>query len=805
YSPPDFSGQHISRFHLDGDRLDLDSEKLLLKYEEQRRECCHHAGSLEFGPDGHLFIGTGDNTHPGGDSQGYAPIDERPDHEPYDAQKSASNSQSYNGKVLRIKPLPDGSYEIPAGNLFSNPDQGRPEIYVMGCRNPWRISVDAVTGHLYWGDVGPDAGGDGPRGSRGYDEINQARQAGNFGWPYFVGNNRPYHDVDFATGDIGPEFDPAKPENHSPNNSGISLLPPAVPAFIYYPYAESPEFPELGSGGRTACAGPVYYFDQANTFATRFPSHFHRTLFIYEWTRHWIQAVHLDEHYQIQSIERFLPNHSFARPIDMAFGRNGSLYVLEYGDTWGVNQNARLVRIDYIRGNRLPVAQASATNNIGRHPLSVTFSSAGSFDPDQDDVLEYRWTSFRSITESDVANSPTSLEGNVISREANPTITFDQPGVYNVELTVTDSDGAARSSTVPVLVGNSPPKLTFAYPQDGDFFPPTGSIDYQLQITDEEDGSNDEDAVQQFDLEFIASEAVNRTTTNIRLLSGPTQADDANQGPPGLQLMKASDCFNCHAVQQKRVGPPLLEVANKYRHQPDALEKSVERVRLGSTGVWGKVPMIPHAQHTDDEIQEMVRWVYSLEPDSAVIVSPGFVNSVDIGTLEKAISHIQLVANYQDGGSPWAPPIDVSQRVTLRNPKLEAEYADEIHGPMLLDSQAASNAKFVGAINHGHYLRFAALNFAAIESMELHVASAGAGGSIQLRIDAVDGPVVGSTEINVNGHWEEFYSLKEPISPTTGTHDLFVVFAHPTHAGGLMNLDRIDCKLREVDHPQHGE
>ncbi|MEZ6119629.1 MAG: hypothetical protein R3C28_24110 [Pirellulaceae bacterium] len=78
--------------------------------------------------------------------------------------------------------------------------------------------------------------------------------------------------------------------------------------------------------------------------------------------------------------------------------------------------------------------------------------------------------------------------------------------------------------------------------------------------------------------------------------------------------------------------------------------------------------MIPHAQHTDDEIQEMVRWVYSLEPDSAVIVSPGFVNSVDIGTPKKTISHIQLVANYQDGGSRWAPPIDVSQSVTLRNP-----------------------------------------------------------------------------------------------------------------------------------------
>ena len=53
----------------------------------------------------------------------------------------------------------------------------------MGCRNPWRINIDPKTGWLYWGEVGPDARTAGPRGPRGYDEINQARKAGFFGWP----------------------------------------------------------------------------------------------------------------------------------------------------------------------------------------------------------------------------------------------------------------------------------------------------------------------------------------------------------------------------------------------------------------------------------------------------------------------------------------------------------------------------------------------------------------------------------------------------------------------------------------------
>ena len=55
YSPPDYPGQHLSRFTMKGDTLDLSSEKLILQFEEQRKECCHHAGSVEFGPDGCLY------------------------------------------------------------------------------------------------------------------------------------------------------------------------------------------------------------------------------------------------------------------------------------------------------------------------------------------------------------------------------------------------------------------------------------------------------------------------------------------------------------------------------------------------------------------------------------------------------------------------------------------------------------------------------------------------------------------------------------------------------------------------------
>jgi glucose/arabinose dehydrogenase len=116
-------------------------------------------------------------------------------------------------RSFAIKVKDDATYEIPDGNLFpKGTDKARPEIYVMGNRNPYRISVDQKTSYLYWGEVGPDAANDSmdTRGPRGYDEVNQARKAGFFGWPLFVGNNYAYHQFDYATGISGPAYDKQK-------------------------------------------------------------------------------------------------------------------------------------------------------------------------------------------------------------------------------------------------------------------------------------------------------------------------------------------------------------------------------------------------------------------------------------------------------------------------------------------------------------------------------------------------------------------------------------------------------------------
>ena len=372
YSPHDETKNELARFTVEKGRLLPGSKKVLLEVPVQRHvDGGHSAGELEFGPDGHLFLSTGDNTNPR--ATGYAPLDERPGRQKWDAQRSAANTMDLRGKILRITPQPNGTYTIPEGNLFPYGTRGRPEIYVMGNRNPYRFSVDPATGDLYWGEVGPDAGAPREnRGPQGYDEFNRARRAGNYGWPYFVADNKAYHDYDFAADMSGPTFDPDRPVNDSPNNTGARVLPPAQPALIWYPYGDAEAFPALGSGGRAAMAGPVYRYDAARASPQALPPYFDGRLFIFEFMRSWIKDVKLGEGGAVQEIISFLPDMTFHRPMDMEIGPRGRLYVIEWGRSYEgwYNEDTRIVRLDYYEEGK-PPAPARATVETGREDGNV--------------------------------------------------------------------------------------------------------------------------------------------------------------------------------------------------------------------------------------------------------------------------------------------------------------------------------------------------------------------------------------------------------------------------------------------------
>ena len=784
YSPPDFSGQHISRFAIAPDgALDLESEKILMKYQEQRKECCHHAGSMEFGPDGCLYIGTGDNTNPFGDSQGFAPIDEREEKSAFNALRTSANTKSYNGKILRIRPSDDGTYSIPDGNLFPKDGSvGHPEIYVMGCRNPWRLNIDQRTGFLYWGDVGPDAGGDGPRGPRGYDEFNQARKAGFFGWPLFIGNNRPYLQVDFSSGSIGNTFDPSKPINDSKFNTGAKELPPAQPAWIYYPGGDSKEFPALGSGGRTACAGPTYYYDGDSKSQTKFPAGMDKTVFIYEWSRNWIVAVKLDQDSNIAKMERFMPNEKFIRPIDLQFDKNGSLLVIEYGETWGVNPDAKLVRVDYQAGNRTPQARIAEGQFAGKEPLKLAFSAEASSDKDKD-PLSFTWTK---------VNSADSADRVLIGTGMQIEHTFEKPGVYNVEVKVLDPQGASTTAVVPVIVGNSVPTIEFVSPKDGDFFDAGQKVNYQVTVTDQEDGSSDEKVTSTTDLDNLDAAAPDRVSIQANLLAGGSSVVNEESLPVGLKLMRSSDCFNCHALDRAIVGPSFLDIANKYRGQDAAMEASIDRVLKGSTGVWGKVAMLPHGQHTREQVTQMVAWVYDAKPDPTSQTVRGMSGTIELtGKPENAGAAVRLTARYQDLGGPSLPSLTGYKTIELKPRLREAERADQIVRMSELAGGKAGQGKFLGAIDHGSYFVIKNVRLDQVGSLNFRVCSAGAGGEIVVHQGALDGPVIGKIRVDVNGDWDGWYERSMKIEPTAQQADLYFEALNPTNRGGLMNIDSV--------------
>ena len=200
------------------------------------------------------------------------------------------------------------------------------------------------------------------RGPRGYDEINQAREAGNYGWPYMIADNKAYRDYNFATGVSGPAFNPAALMNDSPNNTGAVNLPAAEPALIWYPYAASSEFPELGSGGRTSMAGPVYRFDPALDSEVKLPEYFDGTLIMYDWSRHKFWEVKLDQNGDLLKINQIFVGLSFTRPIEAELGPDGALYVIEWGTGFaGGNPDAKLVRVEFV-GN-LPSLLGDYNNN----------------------------------------------------------------------------------------------------------------------------------------------------------------------------------------------------------------------------------------------------------------------------------------------------------------------------------------------------------------------------------------------------------------------------------------------------------
>jgi cytochrome c len=791
YAHPTEAKHVLSRWEIANDKLVDGSEKVLLDVPTQRETCCHTGGGMTWDANGNLYLTVGNNT---GNVADKSQTDERPGRANWDDQRGSGSTNDLRGKILRIHPEANGTYTIPEGNLFpKGTEKTRPEIYTMGHRNAWRPSIDSKTGWLYWGEVGPDAGEDTKSTKRGMDELNQAKKPGNFGWPYFIGDNKGYPYYDYVTNTLHEENNPAKPINKSVNNTGLQELPPAQIPLVYYPYGVSDKFPEVGTGSRCAVGGPIYHQADFKNAKRPYPAYYEGKWLAADLSRGWIMSISMDENGNYKSMERFLPSYLPIEPIDMKFGPEGDLYVLEYGSNWfRKSDNAKLVRIEYNSGNRTPVVKAKASNSGGAVPFKVQLTSAGTIDYDGD-VLKYEWKV-----------SPVAGGKEQIFTEENTSVTLTTPGTYKATLTVTDPKGEKNSQTIQLVAGNEPPTINVQLTGNKSFFFPGQVINYAVEVNDKEDGKAAADQV------AVSIDYATEGLDYAEVAQAQRSVDASTKYAVAQTIINKSDCNNCHHLDSKSVGPMFIDIADKYKaKQAWALDSLAKKMRSGGVGVWGEVSMPAHPGISLNDAKTIVNYILHCRDKTISTLPLVGSHSQKIPEGDNGKGSLIIRAAYTDKGATGAEKLTTEKVIVLKAPVLQPQLADIENNTEIKKELMFSVAYKAEPKNNGH-IAFKNIDLTGVKQMDMNVAAnpreGFTGATIEIRVGSPTGALIGQTSVVAFDPFAAMMSAAQAtqdkggkkakpldmaalfgakpgaivdLKATTGIQDVFFVFKNP--------------------------
>ena len=469
--------------------IDKSSRVDILQWQAQIHSCCHAGGGMDFDDQGNLYIGVGDNNS-SQFTKGYSANNWSKKYKGLswaDARRTAGNTNNLNGKILRIDPLPipEGkqpplgmgtTYEIPEGNLFP-PDEysgekTRPEIYVMGVRNPTRLHWDHVNDWLLTGWVGPDAYQPSPKlGPAKYDTATVITSAGNHGWPYCMANGQPYRNRSNEDPSVLTNwYDCDDLKNTSPVNTGLVDIPDMTHNMIWYspggggaifpdrPGTDIPTYekedatytePYIQGGCQAIMPGPVYHRSRVNTDSgVAWPAHWNNKWFIGDEcnSKNRIAVTLGKENVKkkeqpafAESLRQIIPSGTGDKELQnwmgAQFGPDGALYMIDYGGGFfSLTDNQKLIRIVYKGGPPTPRPTATAKTVQGT-PLTIAFTG------EKSGGVSYHWEFGDGSTSS----------------KANPTHTYAELGTYTATLTITYADGETATTKVEVKVGCTVP------------------------------------------------------------------------------------------------------------------------------------------------------------------------------------------------------------------------------------------------------------------------------------------------------------------------------------------------------------
>lgn len=414
--------------------IDYSSRKILIGETASTGIPClhlsHMGGSIVFGTDGTLLLCTGDGAS-------YTVIDEGSAPDTYYEQAltdgiitQAENIGAYrshvpfslNGKILRIHPeTGDGLSSNPYYDA-EKPRSPQSRVYAKGFRNPYGMALVSGTGEhnpelgfpgvLLLNDVGWDQ----------REELNIVKSSGgSYGWPYYEGEQNLYKNINYISN------------------------PHSLPALAWrrdtpFGYINGVKY----NVGSSQLPGPMFqgnasissFMYQGNDF----PVDYKNTIFLADYGGEWILNAVIDNNYNIVRVNDFVRSRGPITKIGTSPTQGSIYYVKNSGEL-------RRIRYAGAGANKAPEAIATANKRYGPSPLSIAFSGAESFDPDNDPIT-YEW---------DFA------DGSPLNTTANPSKTFTStpgtPKSFQVALKVTDNKGNYDREFLTVSVNNTPPNI----------------------------------------------------------------------------------------------------------------------------------------------------------------------------------------------------------------------------------------------------------------------------------------------------------------------------------------------------------